>query len=179
MSKSHLRQITFAAMLTAISIVLERFITITPPSNMLDFRITLSNVPLIVASIFISPLAGGLGGIVSDIIGCFISGYAPFPLLTVAPFITGFLPGVITRYTAINSTKASFFKKAVIIVLSVFVTHLLSSVLVTTYGLSVMRGMGFVPMLITRLPSMAAGFVIDAVLVTVLYQPLHTVITKK
>ena len=152
--------------MAALSIILERVISLMPASNMMDIRISLSNVPLILAGILASPLVGGIAGVVSDIVGCFISGYAPFPILTLAPFVMGFLPGFIIK----NDTK-SFVK----LVLAIFVTHLASSVLITTYGLSVMRGVAFIPMLITRLPSMGINLAIDMVLV---YLLLRTPVTK-
>ena len=165
-NKSKLKNITAGAMMAALSIILERVISLMPASNMMDIRISLSNVPLILASILISPVVGGIAGVVSDIVGCFISGYAPFPILTIAPFIMGFLPGVIVK-----SDSKSFVK----LVLAIFVTHIISSVLITTYGLSVMRGVAFIPMLITRLPSMSINLVIDVVLV---YLLIKTPISK-
>lgn len=152
--------------MAALSIILERVISLMPASNIMDIRISLSNVPLILAGILASPLVGGIAGVVSDIVGCFISGYTPFPILTLAPFVMGFLPGFIIK----NDTK-SFVK----LVLAIFVTHLASSVLITTYGLSVMRGVAFIPMLISRLPSMGINLAIDMVLV---YLLLRTPITK-
>ena len=151
--KINLRALTAGAMMAALSIILERLLPITPPSNMMDIRISLSNVPIILAGILVSPLAGGLAGVVSDIVGCFLSGYAPFPFLTLAPLVMGVLPAIILRY----GKKYPFFKVA----LAITITHIISSVLITTYGLSVMRGVAFVPMLITRLPSCAINLVID------------------
>ena len=165
-NKMRLKNITAGAMMAALSIILERLLALMPASNMMDIRISLSNIPLILASILVSPLIGGIAGIVSDIVGCFISGYAPFPILTLAPLVMGFLPGFIIKSDTKNILK---------VVAAIFVTHILSSVIITTYGLSVMRGVGFVPMLITRLPSMGINLVIDAVLVCLL---LKTPITK-
>lgn len=165
-NKTNLKKLTAGAMMAALSIILERVISLMPASNIMDIRISLSNVPLILAGILASPLIGGIAGVVSDIVGCFISGYAPFPILTLAPFVMGFLPGFIIK----NDTK-SFVK----LVLAIFVTHLASSVLITTYGLSVMRGVAFIPMLITRLPSTGINLAIDMVLV---YLLLRTPVTK-
>ena len=168
MSKNKIRvqKLTTGAMMAALSIILERVISLMPASNMMDIRISLSNVPLILAGILVSPLVGGIAGIVSDIVGCFISGYAPFPILTLAPFVMGFLPGFIIK----NNTK-TFLRLFVAII----VTHILSSVLITTFGISVMRGVAFIPMLLTRLPSMGINLVIDIVLV---YLLLKTPISK-
>lgn len=166
--RTRLYALTAGAMMAALSIVLERFLPITPPSNMMDIRISFSNIPLILASILVSPVIGAIAGVVSDIVGCFISGYAPFPLLTLAPLVMGFLPGVF-----LNKRSAYPFWK---VLFAVTVSHIFASILITTYGLSVMRGVPFIPMLITRLPSCGIGFVIDVVLVYIL---LRTPISKK
>lgn len=180
MSKKRIYLITASAMLTAVSIVFERVIPITPPSNTLDIRITLANVPLILAGLLISPIMGGVCGVVSDLIGCVISGYPPFPILTLAPLMTGLVPGLIYKAAALESRPyASKTLKAAVTVFAVLVSHIISSLLITTYGLSVMRGVGFVPMLISRIPSMLIGFVIDAVLVCILLAPLKKALKRQ
>ncbi len=166
----NLRALTQGAMMAALSIILERVIALMPASNMMDIRISLSNVPIILAGILVSPLIGGVAGVVSDVVGCFISGYAPFPILTLAPFIMGFVSGVLVKKQ--KDGGYSFVK----VFLCLAVCHLISSVLVTTYGLSVMRGVGFVPMLITRLPSCGINLVID---ITLVYLLLKTPLSKK
>lgn len=161
-----LKAVTVGAMMAALSIILERVLPITPPSNVIDIRITLSNVPIILTSVLVSPIAGALCGVVSDIIGCFISGYAPFPLLTLAPLVMGLLPGIAM------GKKGSY--SFVRVLLAVTVTHILASVLITTIGLCVMKGAPFIPMLITRLPSCGINLVIDVALVYLLLKsPLH------
>ena len=161
-----LHALTAGAMMAALSIILERIIALMPASNMMDVRISLSNVPIILAGILVSPVVGALCGVISDIVGCFISGYAPFPLLTLAPLVMGFLPGII------SGKRPSFIR----IALAIAISHLLASVIITTYGLSVMRGIAFIPMLITRLPSCAINLVID---ITLVYLLLKTPITRK
>lgn len=168
--KNKLRAITAGAMMAALSIILERVLALMPASNMMDVRISLSNVPIILAGVLVSPIVGGIAGVVSDIVGCFISGYPPFPILTLAPLVIGFMPGMILKFSK-GLPKYSFLKVAS----AITVSHVFSSVLITTFGLSVMRGVGFIPMLITRLPSMGINLVIDVVLV---YLLLKTPITK-
>ena len=166
-NKTNLKKLTAGAMMAALSIILERVIAIMPASNMMDIRISLSNVPLILAGVLVSPLVGGIAGVVSDIVGCFISGYAPFPILTAAPFIMGMMPGYILK----KRGGYSFFK----VISAILVSHITASVFITTYGLSVMRGVAFAPMLITRLPSIGLNLVID---VTLVYLLLRTPISK-
>ncbi len=161
---NHLRHLTICAMMSALSIVLERIITITPASNMMDIRISLSNVPIILAGVLTTSVMGALCGVVSDIVGCFISGYAPFPLLTIAPLIMGLLPKYLLSFSKKNNGQYSF----AAICSALTITHALSSFFVTTMGLCVMRGTPFIPMLLTRIPSCSANLVIDILLVYLL-----------
>ncbi len=173
MFKISLRQITTAAMLAALSIIFERLIPITPASNTLDIRITFGNIPLILSGILVSPVIGGICGVVSDVAGCFISGYAPFPILMAAPFVTGFLPGLVFRAVDNSLIKnKSLVCQSFALILSILLSHIVSSFIITTYGLSVMRGVAFAPMFISRLPSMTIGVLIDTVAVCILYTPL-------
>lgn len=158
--KTRLYALTAGAMMAALSIILERFLPITPPSNMMDIRITLSNIPLILASVLVSPIVGAIAGVVSDIIGCFISGYAPFPPLTLAPLVMGLFPGAI-----LNKKGVYPFHK---VLAAIVVTHVFASMYITTVGLCIMRGMPFIPMFLTRLPSCGINLVIDVVLVYIL-----------
>jgi ECF transporter S component (folate family) len=166
--KVSLKALTAGAMMAALSIILERVLALMPASNMMDIRISLSNVPIILASILVSPVIGAIAGVVSDIVGCFISGYAPFPLLTAAPLVMGFLPGVFLNKKGVYP----FFK----VLLAVTVSHVFASVIITTYGLSVMRGVAFVPMLVTRLASCGINLAIDVILV---YLLLKTPLSKR
>ena len=173
--KARLRAITAGAMMAALSIILERIIAIMPASNMMDIRISLSNVPIILAGILVSPLVGGICGIVSDIVGCFISGYAPFPILTAAPFVMGALPALILLFLGKNYKNDKTFALWKVSV-AITISHLIASVFITTLGLCVMRGSYFIPMLALRLPSIGINLVIDIVLV---YLILRTPISKK
>ena len=166
--KLNLRGITTGAMMAALSIILERIIPLMPASNMMDIRVSLSNIPLILASVLVSPVVGAIAGVVSDIVGCFINGYAPFPLLTLAPLVMGCLPGVILH----KKSTYSFFR----VFVAVIVSHLIASVIITTIGLSVMRGEPLVIMFIKRLPTCGINFVIDTSLV---YLLLKTPLSKK
>ncbi len=168
------QKITTVAILAALSIVFERLLAFPPASQEAVVRISFGNVPIILSGILISPLYGGACGVVSDIIGCFVSGYAPSPWLLPAPFIMGFLPGFLSKMTGvgINEGEKPHIKKNLLLFVFITVTHILSSVLVTTYGLSIMKGLGFVPLLVTRIPTMITGLFIDVILVCILYTPL-------
>ena len=179
MSKKHLYNLTATAMMTALSIVFERIITITPAANTMDIRITLANIPIILAGIFVSPVMGAVCGVVSDLLGCVISGYTPFPILTLAPLVMGFLTGFVVKvYGERKLAESRVAARYTLLALSVAFSHIVSSFVITTYGLSVMRGVGFAPMFITRVPTMLVGVAIDVFAVCVLYVPLKKALKK-
>ena len=180
MFKISLRHLTATAMLTALSIIFERLLPITPPSNTMDIRISFGNVPIILAGLLVSPFMGLLCGIVSDLVGCFISGYPPYPLLMLAPAVTGFLPGFIAMTLgAKRISEKKFVLRCAVLIFAVTVSHILSSFLITTYGLCRMRGIAFTPMFLTRVPTMLIGLFIDAFSVCMLYTPLKEALKKR
>lgn len=156
MPKNKIRIMTSVAMLTAFSIILERFLPIV---NTDTIRVSLGNIPIIIASIFFGPVAGVLCGVISDIIGCFLNGYPPFPVLTLAPITVGLLPGL----------SAFWFKKCKnvgisnIFVLSgtMLVTNILASVLITTAGLHLLSGTPIPALFWQRIPAMLINTAVE------------------
>ena len=82
--------ITATGILTALSVVLTRYLGFSPSSS--TVRLTLGNIPVMAAGIFCGPLYGGICGILADVIGCFLSGYAPNVPLSIGMGLIGVLP---------------------------------------------------------------------------------------
>lgn len=90
MKKSGIRKMVFLAVLTALSAVLGRLMVIPLGDNL---RISLMNIPIIIASLWFGPVAGAAAGAASDIIGAnFLSAFGWFPPLTLTPVLFGVLP---------------------------------------------------------------------------------------
>ena len=161
MPKNRIRIMTGVAMLTAFSVILERFL---PLVNTDTLRVSLGKVPIIISSIFFGPIAGALCGVVSDIIGCFLNGYPPFPLLTLAPLTVGLLPGISARIfkNKLNLGMSNIF----VLAGTMIVTNLLASALITTIGLHVLYGLPIPALLLQRIP---VTFINTAVEVLILY----------
>ena len=83
--------LAIAGALVAMNIVLSRFVAIPIGTSL---RITVSSVPIILAGIWLGPVAGGCCGFLGDFLGCLISGYAPNPLLSVSAILMGVLPAL-------------------------------------------------------------------------------------
>lgn len=146
MQKFKIRTITAVGMLTALSIVLTRFLV---PISTDTLRFSLGNIPIILAGI-ISPLAGGICGALSDIIGCFFGGYAPFIPLTLSAVAVGVLPSVLLR----ASEKFLHHGRTNLAIVSIVmvITNLLTSILWSTLCLHWLTGAPFTVLFLSRLP---------------------------
>ena len=81
MKKIPVTILAYAGVLVAMNILLSRVFTINLGNSI---RINFSAAPIFLAGIWFGPFIGGLAGIAADLMGCVVSGYAPFPLITVS-----------------------------------------------------------------------------------------------
>ncbi len=96
MSKT--RNITLMALFSAISIVLTRFAAITIPlGGFPSFSLELGGIPIALGGIILGPFAGGIIGLVSDLVGYLINdrGGVFFLGFTFNSILTGVIPGII------------------------------------------------------------------------------------
>ena len=93
------RTIAILAMLTAISIILTRFLVFQP---MPSVRFELGNVPIMLAGFMFGPLAGMLVGASADFVGAIIRGQGfDIPLMLV-PMFMGCMAGLLRNYIVKN-----------------------------------------------------------------------------
>ncbi|ACL68822.1 folate family ECF transporter S component [Halothermothrix orenii] len=94
------RKIVYLAFLTAISIVLTRFLSIRlPMAGVESIRIGFGGLPIILAGVAFGPLAGGLVGFISDLVGYFINPMGAYmPHFTLTSALTGIIPGLVVFY---------------------------------------------------------------------------------
>ncbi len=83
--------ITLSGLFIALSVILQRFLVI-PFGTPSLYRLSLGNVPIIMASLFLGPIYGGIVGAASDLLGATL-----FPVgnLLVWPIISSTLYGVV------------------------------------------------------------------------------------
>ena len=126
---SAIKTLTVAAMLTAISIIIASLCKVIPFLNFgIGLRITLENMPIILAGILFGPIVGGCVGLATDIISCLTAGMVPIPLVTVGAVSIGVISGVFSKYLVK--------KKGILqITFSVFLAHIIGSMLIKTLGL--------------------------------------------
>ena len=124
-----LQGLCFAGILTAMSIVLGKFLQIPNPFQ--DFiRISFENLPIMIAGFSLGPTAAMLVGVVADLIGCLLYGYSINPIITLGAATVGFVSGFTSKYIV---TRPLILKVAV----SVSSAHVLGSVLIKSWGLAV------------------------------------------
>ena len=85
------RMLVTMALLSAIEVVLARFIVPMPNPTM---RFSIEAVPFIVAGFLYGPVPGALVGFVADFVGCLFSGYGYNPLFAVPPMLIGLCAGL-------------------------------------------------------------------------------------
>ncbi len=124
--KTATRNIITAALLAALSVVLGRLLAFTAG----PFRISFENLPVILAGIMLGPVGGVLVGIVEDIVGCFVAGYAINPIITAGAACVGLVSGLVFSYMPVAN-------RSVKLMLSVIIAHTIGSVIIKSLGLYV------------------------------------------
>ena len=132
-NKNNLKIIITLAFFSAISIVLGKFLAINISES---FRLSFENLTIILSGILFGPIAGFITGIVADVLGCLLYGYALNPIITLGAVTIGFLSGILYKILSnINVTLN--------IAITVGISHLIGSVIVKTIGLCVWYDMPF------------------------------------
>lgn len=80
------RVLAGCALLTALSVVLSRLMSLIP--NELT-RFSIEAVPLFIAGLLFGPIPGAMAGFAADFIGCLFSPYGYNPIFCVPPILYG------------------------------------------------------------------------------------------
>ena len=166
------QQMALGGVLIAMSIVLSRLVSIPIGPTL---RISIAAVPIFLAGLWMGPLLGAICGALADLIGCLIAGYAPNPLITLSSLLWGILPALLIPALAksIFSTMKKQLRLLPAVFIAIFVTMLVTSLGTTTLGLSIYNGQPFVALWITRVPQTILLWVVDSLLVWILYTRLR------
>lgn len=136
-SKTHwnVKTLVFMALLVAMHMVLTRVFVV----ELGAYRISLGSVCTILAGLWMGPAAGAVCGLASDLLGCFMKGYAINPIITMAAVMWGVIPALMKPLWEEKSKKI----KTIGIVIAVTVTAFVSSLTLTTTGLVLIQGYNF------------------------------------
>lgn len=100
-----------ASLLTAISIILTRVLSvIVPLAGLPALRIGFGEIPIILSGIIYGPFLGGLTGGIADLIGAMINlhGAPFFPGFTLSSILWGTIPGILFILIKNNKFKVNF-----------------------------------------------------------------------
>ena len=151
--------LTVCALLTALSVVLARVLTLIPAETT---RISLEAVPIVLSGLLFGPIPGAVVGFAADFIGCLFSPYGYNPIFCVPPILYGLLAGAVRRYVtdrpALLRTALAFFPAAIV-----------GSVLWQSMALAlVYGGAARWPYFLTRLAARSVQFAVTGCIDTVL-----------
>ncbi len=169
------RTLVISALLISMAVVLGQFSFMVGPS----VRIGFSRIPIIVSGMLLGPLAGGLTGIVHDLINFIMRPAGGFhPGFTLSAMMTGMIPGLIVQFSLISGFKK--FNKSqkafsvVNIIVSVATVYVVVTLLMNTYWLSQLIGDSYLVLLPVRASTQLLANVVNALVIVMLAKPLES-----
>ena len=149
--------LTVCALLTALSVILARLLTIIPSEIS---RFSLEAVPILLAGLLFGPFPGAAVGFAADFIGCLFSPFGYNPIFCLPPILYGLWAGLLRGYVW---TKPTVWRVA----LAVFPAALCGSVLWQSAALAlVYGGEAKLAFFLTRLASRSIQFAVTGVIDT-------------
>ncbi len=137
MRKTKIRTVVYLGVLTALEIVLSRFLSISA----WNMKIGFSFVPIAAAAILFGALPAGIVAALGDFLGAVLFPIGPyFPGFTLTAFLTGVVWGLFLHKE----------QTTLRILAAVAINQLALSLLLNTLWISVLYGTPFVPLLGTR-----------------------------
>ena len=125
-----IKRMALCAMLVAMSVVIGIFC-----KSFLNFsngllRITFENLPILLAGVFLGPIAGGAVGIASDLVSYLLSPqtYPPNLIVTLGACTVGVVAGLMAKFVIKSRGRKQ-------IILSCAAAHLAGSMIIKTIGL--------------------------------------------
>ncbi len=150
---SNTRKLVMLSFLTALTIILSRFLSI----QIQVLRIGLEFFPIMVAAILFGPLAGGIVGAVADIIGATLFPAGTFfPGFTISAFTTGIIYGLFFYNKNLTWIR---------IILAAFTKLVIVDMLMVSSWLLILYKMPLAALIPTRLIKLAVMMPVEVVLI--------------
>ena len=141
--KSPLKLLVVLSLMSALSIVLGKYLAFNIGTVL---RFSLENLPIIFSGLAFGPTAGILVGVVADLVGCLLVGYEINPIVTLGAAAIGAVSGL-ARYIPNKSGGGIWLR----VISAELLSHLVGSVIIKTFGLSVYYDMPFFILTLWRL----------------------------
>lgn len=167
------KNIMLLALFAAISIIFTRFLSFYLPIVAVNtVRISLGNIPLILAGLFLGPVAGAATGIVADVIGStMFSPLGYFPGFTLSAALVGFLPGILKLYFKRQDKYSN-------ILIIVLITELITSIGLNTLWLSILTNVNYFVLMVPRAGITLVMTLIYSWIIFILLKRLHREIAR-
>lgn len=158
------RKLVYLAFLIALTIVLTRMLSLRIAIGGVEgIRIGFGDLPIILAGIAFGPLAGGIVGALSDVLGFLISPMGAYmPHFTLTTFLTGFIPGMLSVYVLKDCQK--FWS----LLIAVMIGQVISDLILVPIFLNNLFGIPFQAAIIPRIIGQVIHIPIFAYLVKIL-----------
>lgn len=126
----NVKELTVAAMLVSMSVVIGIFCKSVLNFGGGLFRVTFENIPIIICGLLFGPIIGGVTGLASDLISYLLSGqvYPPNLTVTLGAAMIGAIAGAVAKFLI---KKRSSFQ----IIVSGGLAHLVGSMIIKPIGL--------------------------------------------
>lgn len=153
--------ITRIALLAAISLILGKFLSFKIGEGEGGWgRLSFENLTVILAGYCYGILPGMLCGVVADIVGCILYGYAINPIITLGAAMVGAYAGLFG--------KKGVFKNANLF-LSVTTAHIVGSMLIKSLGLHILPPFFSFAVLVWRIPMYILTGILEYVVLRILF----------
>lgn len=159
----NIRVMAIAALLTALSIVLGKYLAVNVTDSL---RISFENLPILMAGLFFGPLIGGVVGAAADMIGCFLVGYSINPIITLGAFLIGVISGIIGMYAFPGKEN---WRATPRVFLPVALSHIICSMGIKSLGMIVYFGTPW-EILIMRVPIYIFTAAVEGYLIMLLFR---------
>ena len=166
-SRNSIRKLTMLALLTAMSIVFARVLSISTGF----VRFNLGSLPTLLAAVLFGPVEGFAVGAVADMIGGTLSGYAINPLITLGAGSIGLTAGLLWR--ALPNLRLGLRTQ-----ISVFAGHAVGSIVINSLALHLFYNYPW-SVLVTRIPNALVLAAVNTVLVRLLLENTNLVVTRE
>ena len=143
---SKVTMMVFGAMLTTLSIIFTRFLSINPMiGGTIVVRLGLGLLPVLFAGVFLGPWYGAAVGALADLIGALLFPIGPyFPGFTLSSALMGMIPGLC--YIKRNDSLP-------MLMMTTGVSLTIGSIVLNTIWMYIISDKGFIVLLIPRLIS--------------------------
>ena len=156
--KTSVRNLTMLALLTAMSIVFSRVLSISTGF----VRFNLGSLPVLLAALLFGPGAGFAVGAVADLIGGVLAGYAINPLITLGAGAIGFAAGLAWQ-------KLPEMRLGLRLQISVLLGHFVGSMVITSMALRIFYGYPWATLAV-RIPNALILSAVNTVLLRILLE---------